>query len=73
MKNEEKIVSPLKAIRMNCLECCGCEYEVGLCSHIDCVFHLFRFGKNPNRTGRKLTEEEKQKRAEQLRAARKPK
>ena len=47
-----KNLSPLKAIRKNCLDCCnGSAKEVRLCPIEDCPLHQFRFGKNPNRAG----------------------
>lgn len=49
---EEKRVSPLKAIRLKCLDCCcGSSNEVKLCTVEKCPLYLFRFGKNPNRAG----------------------
>jgi len=45
------MLTPLKAIRAKCLDCCGSSYEVSLCSCTDCALHPFRLGKNPNRTG----------------------
>lgn len=45
-------VSPLKAIRLRCLDCCGdSAMEVRLCPAITCPLYPFRFGKNPNRAG----------------------
>ena len=42
------ITSPLKAIRQNCIECCGGnKHEVSLCPATGCPLHPFRFGKNP--------------------------
>ncbi len=45
-------MTPLKAIRAKCLDCC-CEQpsEVRLCPCKDCPLYPFRFGKNPNRAG----------------------
>lgn len=49
---EEKKISPLKAIRLKCLECSnGSNHEVRLCPVEKCPLHIFRFGKNPNRAG----------------------
>jgi hypothetical protein len=55
-----KILTPLKAIRANCLECC-CDsaHEVRLCPTKNCPLHPYRFGKNPYLSGRKLTPEHK--------------
>lgn len=47
-------ISPLKAIRKQCLECCGgSAKEVKLCTVPNCSLYPFRFGKNPNRRGRR--------------------
>lgn len=49
---EEKRTSPVKAIRLKCLDCCcGSSHEVKLCSVTNCPLYPFRFGKNPNRAG----------------------
>lgn len=47
-----KKISPLKAIRAKCLDCC-CKQarEVALCPADDCSLFSFRFGRNPNRAG----------------------
>ena len=45
-----KTLSPLKAIRQNCIDCSGgCKKEVRLCVIPDCPLYPFRFGTNPNR------------------------
>lgn len=42
-------MTPLKAIRARCLDCCGYQIkEVRLCPCKDCSLWPFRFGKNPN-------------------------
>jgi len=47
-----KKLSPLKAIRAKCLDCCiGNSAEVKRCHIEDCSLWLFRFGHNPNRAG----------------------
>lgn len=49
---EEKRISPLKAIRLKCLDCsCGSSNEVKLCPVEKCPLYPFRLGKNPNRAG----------------------
>lgn len=49
-----KQLSPVKAIRKNCLECgSGSVKEVALCVSTDCPLYPFRFGTNPNRQGAK--------------------
>ena len=47
-----KKLTPLRAIRQNCLECCGnSANEVKQCGRSDCPLYLFRLGKNPCRQG----------------------
>lgn len=47
-------LSPLKAIRKQCLECCGgSAKEVKLCTVPNCSLYPFRFGTNPNRRGKR--------------------
>jgi len=59
--DDPKLVTPLKAMRLKCLECCaGSSNEVKACHMKDCPLWLYRFGKRPFRTKRKLTEEQKQ-------------
>lgn len=56
-----KTPSPLKSIRLYCLSCvCGSSEEVKRCSIKDCPLWSFRFGKNPFRTKREYTEEQKE-------------
>ena len=70
MANE--ITNPVKAIRAYCLECsCGAVSEVTNCPVYKCPLYPFRFGKNPYRQRREMTEEEKQVLADRLREARK--
>ena len=70
MANE--ITNPVKAIRAYCLECsCGAVSEVTNCPVYKCPLYPFRFGKNPYRQRRKMSEEEKQVLADRLREARK--
>ena len=67
----EEITSPVKAIRAKCLDCCGgSSNEVKLCPAADCPIHAFRFGKNPYRARREMSEEQKAAAAERLRQAR---
>jgi len=65
-----EIKSPLKAIRAKCLDCSDTSNEVKLCPVTNCPLYPFRFGKNPYRTKRELTEEQKAKMAERLSKAR---
>ena len=45
---EEKRISPLKAIRLKCLDCsCGSFNEVKLCPVEKCPLYPFREGRNP--------------------------
>lgn len=49
---ETSHTTPLKAIRLKCLDCCcGAAHEVKLCAADNCPLYLFRLGKNPNRAG----------------------
>lgn len=66
------IISPLKAIRAKCIDCsAGSVEEVKSCPVTDCPLYPFRMGKNPYRTPRKLTDEQKARLAEQLARGRK--
>lgn len=59
----ERPTNPVKVIRAKCLECCcGQVNEVALCVCTDCPLYEWRFGKNPYRVKRELTEEQKQQR-----------
>lgn len=72
--NEDKLKNPVKAIRAFCLNCCGeSASEVKLCPSIRCALYPFRFGKNPFRSKREMTEEQREKAAERLIAAREKK
>lgn len=60
-KEVNKTLTPMKAIRAKCLDCCcGSSKEVELCPALNCSLYPYRFGKNPNI---KLSEEQKAKRA----------
>jgi len=69
MMDEKKLVNPVKAIRAKCLDCC-CDQkkEVELCQNTKCALHPFRFGKNPYRAKRELTEEQRTAMSERMRA-----
>lgn len=57
---EEKRISPLKAIRLKCLDCCcGSGNEVKLCTITRCPLYPFREGHNPNIAKREYTDEQK--------------
>lgn len=63
--NEEKRITPIKAIRLKCLDCCcNSSDEVAACPCDDCPLYPFRFGKNPNV---KLSDEERERRRKQAR------
>lgn len=68
----DEIKNPTKAIRAFCLECSnGSTSEVKFCPVEKCPLYPFRFGKNPYRQRREMTEEEKRVLADRLREARK--
>ena len=47
-KRIQPTLSPLKAIRKYCLDCClGSPLEVRLCTAVDCPLHFRRFGRRP--------------------------
>ena len=53
-------MNPLKAIRQNCIECSGgSKSEADRCHISSCPLHPFRHGKNPYRTVRVMTDEQK--------------
>lgn len=67
---ENKITSPLKAIRAFCLDCCGDNREeVANCLSPKCPLFEFRFGKNPYNK-KTLTEEQRQAASERMKRAR---
>ena len=67
---DKQITSPIKAIREKCLECSGSRNEVKECNVTDCALYAFRLGKNPYRTKRELTEEQRQAARERFAAYR---
>lgn len=74
LETENKITSPLKAIRAKCLDCvCYQNNEVKLCPSENCPLYPFRMGKNPFRKPRELSEEQKEKMIEALRKSREQK
>lgn len=63
-----KTTSPLRAIRLKCIDCCGGSMkEVERCDIVKCPLHAFKAGKNPYRKKRELTEEQKARLAEMAR------
>ena len=62
-------ITPLKAIRKNCIDCMGGSLkEVKLCPSDDCPLYGYRFGKYPEGTRKKvkISEERKQQLINQL-------
>jgi hypothetical protein len=60
--------NPLKALRQKCLDCCvGNAAEVRKCVATNCALWPFRLGINPFRKRSVLSEDEKLRRAAQLR------
>jgi len=48
----ERRLTPLRAIRAKCLDCCSKQpSEVRNCESLECPLYPYRFGKNPNRAG----------------------
>lgn len=46
------MLSPLKSIRVKCLDCCcGQAIEVRYCPSVACALYPYRMGHNPNRKG----------------------
>lgn len=51
-------LTPMRAIRKNCLECVGWSAkEVELCTVELCAFYLYRFGKKPDQKGKRMQKE----------------
>jgi len=45
------ILTPVKAIRIKCLECSGKAKSIRLCANKSCPLFPYRFGTNPTRKG----------------------
>nr|DAZ63935.1 MAG TPA: hypothetical protein [Caudoviricetes sp.] len=57
---EEKKLTPIKAIRAKCLDCCcGNSNEVKLCTVERCALWPYREGHNPYIAKRELTDEQR--------------
>lgn len=70
---EDRPESPLKAIKLFCLECCGYQRdEVKSCTASACPLYCFRDGKNPYRK-HEISDEQKAKFAERMVMAREAK
>ena len=60
-------MTPLKAIRAKCLDCCcGQSIEVKLCPIDDCPLYAYRFGRGPKR---EITEAQRRASIENLKRA----
>lgn len=67
MEQRNEIRSPVKAIRAFCLGCVGnSPTEVRLCVSTKCPLYPFRFGKNPYRTSRTISPEQREAAAKRL-------
>ena len=63
--------NPVKAIREKCLDCtCNQISEITDCPIKSCALYAFRFGKNPYRAKRELTDEQKEAASQRLIKAR---
>jgi hypothetical protein len=71
---KENKMTPMKAIRLKCLDCSGgSSPEVDLCPIKECSLYIYRHGNNPARTGYKKTPEQKAIAKENLKKARESK
>lgn len=62
----EDRISPMKAIRLKCLNCCcNQRVEINLCTCEDCPLWVFRFGKNPY-SNKTFSDEQKAAMAERM-------
>lgn len=54
--------NPVKAIRLKCRDCTNNQIsEIDNCTVKTCPLHPWRFGKNPYRQKRKMSEEDREK------------
>ena len=68
---ETSRTNPVKAIRLKCIDCSGgSKKEVQLCTARNCALYPFRMGRNPFRSVRELSEEQRIAAAERLAKAR---
>lgn len=66
----EEVRNPVKAIRRHCMECvCGSPYAIESCSAYSCLLYPFRFGTNPYRSSKELSEDEKNELVKRLKEA----
>ena len=67
----EQPTNPIKAIRHKCLDCCGhSPQDVKDCHIVECTLHPFRLGKNPYRTPRVMSDEQRAAATERFARAR---
>jgi len=65
-----KKMTPLKAIRKKCHDCCGGSYKkIKYCPMQECPLHYYRLGHNPRRTGMGGNPEFKKKRKKRTESA----
>ena len=63
--------NPVKAIRKKCIECSGgSRSEIEKCVIKDCALYPFRFGRNPFRSAREMSDEQKAAAVQRLALAR---
>ena len=55
-----EIKSPLRTIREHCIDCSGTAHEVELCPVTKCKLWPYRFGHDPRREKRVLTDEQRE-------------
>lgn len=66
--------NPVKAIRVKCIDCCGGMMSmVQDCGIPSCPIYPFRSGKNPFRTKKEMSEEQREAVKERLAKSRKSK
>lgn len=66
-----KTLTAIKAIRQKCGECSNwSDTEIRECPCIDCALYPFRFGKDPSREKRVLSDDQRKELAERLKLAR---
>jgi len=72
--NQDAPTNPVKAIRLKCRDCTSDQRsEIDNCTVKKCPLYPFRMGKNPYRSKRELTEEQKEQMQERLKKAREQK
>jgi len=63
--------NPTKVIRLKCRDCTNNQVaEIDNCAVDTCPLHAWRFGKNPYRSKREMSEEQKRQSVERLERAR---